>query len=100
MTGSTDLDTELTHYRVGVVDLYLHHWAEGARLYTTAGETANLEEMAAHDGPVLLDGKFREIDQDGTIIEWHPWMGYCRAWGPGDEADEPALLLTEVSRID
>lgn len=94
----TDLSCELTHYRLGVVDLYLHDWAEGTRLYTTAGQTTQIAEMADHDGPVILDGAFRQFFADGTVVEQHPHAGYCGAWRVDDEASEPAVLLKEVTR--
>ena len=95
---SQPTDPELTHYRVGVIDLYLHDWAEGTRLYTTAGTTTSVREMAEHDGPVILDGKFRKMIEDGTVVEQHPHAGYCGAWTVNDETAHPATLLKEVHR--
>lgn len=89
---------ELTHYRVGVIDLYLHDWAEGTRLYTTAGTTTSIREMAEHDGPVVLDGKFRRMIEDGTVVEQHPHAGYCGSWTVDDQTPEPATLLKEADR--
>lgn len=95
-----DLGVELTHYRLGAVDLYHHDWAEGTRLYKSAGETRSVNEMADHDGPVVLDGHFRRMIDDGTVVEQHPHAGYCGAWGHDEQTDTPAILLTEVEQVD
>lgn len=96
MLSEADLGFELNHYRLGVVDLVLHDWAEGTTLYTTAGETTEASVVAEHDGPAVYEGEFREFIADGTIVEAHPHAGYCGAWTHRDELDSPATLLVPV----
>lgn len=87
---------ELARYRVGVVDVFVHDWAEGTRLYTSAGTTRSPAEVAEHDGPAIYEGDFRRFIEDGSIVEQHPHAGYRGAWAPDDTLDSEAILLTRV----
>jgi len=87
---------EISVYSVGVVEIVLHDWAEGTQLYTTAGKTRSADEAAAHHGPVVYDGHFREFVADGSIVSYHPHAGYCSGWSPGDTLDRPATLLSRL----
>lgn len=93
-------DFELTHYQVGVIDLILHDWAEGTDLYKRAGETTDPVEVADHDGPAIVGGYFKRLDQDddGVIVGYHPHAGRDGFHAPDDRLDEPAILLVEVDR--
>ena len=97
-TVSSELDEEWTRYRLGVVDVYLFDWAEGTRLYVSAGVTTSAAEAAEADA-AIVDGHFRKLVHDGTIIAYHPHAGYRAAYGPDEHFDEPAVLLREVPRI-
>ena len=93
------LDHELDHYRMGVVDLYLHDWAEGRSLYTSDGKVHTAAAAAEHDGPAIHDGGFCRFEQDGTIVKYHPHAGYLAAYRPKETFDEPIILLKEVQHV-
>lgn len=96
------LPSEVSTYRLGVQRLYLHDWAEGTDLYKRAGETSDPAEMAAHDGPVLLDGDrdaFRRIEEDDYGYDaYHPHGGRMESFGPEDE--QHAVKLKPVERAE
>lgn len=95
------LAREVHHYELGVQQLFVHDWAEGTDLYKRAGTATTPTELAAHDGPVLLDGddEFRRVEQDDGLIQaYHPHGGRMELWAPQDDLDEPAILLRVVER--
>lgn len=94
-----NLPRELYVYELGVQRLYVRDTAEsGVEVYKRAGTTRDPEEMACHDGPVLVDGDFRYVtagEHAGYRLS-HPYAGRM---GPLDEpVAEPAVLLAEVER--
>jgi hypothetical protein len=93
------LDAELHHYRLGAIDVYLHDWAEGTRLYKRAGGAETAGDAAEHDGPAIVDGHFRRFEHDGLVVGYHPHAGYRETHAPDDRFDEPAVLLREVRRL-
>ena len=86
---------EVTEHELGVQSLYVHDWAEGVGLYKRAGETSDPEEMADHDGPVLLDGAFRRIVETdyGGFDAYHPHGGRMDSL---DVDDRTAVLLVRL----
>jgi len=93
---------EVTTYELGVQRIYLHDWAEGTDLYKRAGETSDPADMAAHDGPVLLNGdrnQFRRVERDEYgYTAYHPHGGRTDSFGP-DEGQH-AVKLTPVERAE
>ncbi|MFC4553594.1 MULTISPECIES: hypothetical protein [Halorussus] len=83
---------EVTEHELGVQRLYLHDWAEGVDLYKRAGEADSAAVMAAHDGPVLLDGAFRRVTETeyGGYDTFHPHGGRMERLAP---ADNPTAVL-------
>ena len=99
---SQELDMELWRYRIGVVDVILHEWAEGSALYTTDGTAETPLEAAEHDGPGIKDAHFRDYVEgdDGLIGGYHPHAGKRETHAPSDEFDEPVTLLTELKHVE
>jgi len=92
---------EVKFFQHGRQTLIVRDWNEFAQLYKTAGGTKDFDEMDTHDGPVLIDGQFRHVvEDDGFLIAHHPYGGRMEIIAPGRTINVPAMLLTEVPRID
>lgn len=92
-------------------ELYVYEHADGVLvirdgverngLYSLAGQTSGLDELADHDGPAIIDGRFRRVrtGEYGAHTFHHPHGGQMTY--NADESDlgeHDAVLLEEVDR--
>lgn len=92
-------------FELGVQRLYARDVSDspGVELYKRAGTTDDIEEMVAHDGPLILEGSFRRVEEDeyGCPTAYHPYAGRMERLGGErpERTDVNAVLLTEVDRL-
>jgi len=71
----------------------------GVECYKPVGESAQPEEVAAHDGAALIKGVFYRVKkEDGVVRAYHPHTGE----GPrlDDELEDvDAILLEETEKV-
>lgn len=94
------LPREVWVYRLGVQDVIVRQAEHGVDVYKRAGRTSDAAEVAAHDGPALINGSFRTVEErdHGVYQCYHPHGG--RMGRLGDELQSfDAVLLSEVERV-
>ena len=96
------LDNELWRYKLGAVEVFLHEWAEGRGVYTTAGTAETPVEAAEHDGPAIRDGHYRVYRQrdDGIVAGHHPHAGRRESYSPNDGFDQQVTLLARLENVE
>lgn len=93
-----NIPRELYVYQLGVQEIFVRDCEHGVDCFKRAGTTSDQDEMVAHDGPVLIDGNFRDIERSehGGVVSYHPYAGRMTRY---DDLDSEATLLREVERI-
>lgn len=96
-----ELMSDVSVYKHGVQTLYLYNGAESTRLFKRVGTTTDYDEMVEHDGPVLLNGSYRVLEEDdsGVITAYHPWAGQMGFYTNLEEPEIPTIKLEAIEKV-